>query len=603
MPKGNRAEGVALLEESLLIKHRFGSVGDAIERFCSLFELLMIKTRMRTDGNKNKGDYHRLCSWPDKMTRLKIVKVFVFTAIFIIFALEYLRLIHFLFYLLLMLLNGLIALIIALGFWGKASKEKDLKTRNASWLKVAVLAVLVFIVGVFFIKTYEIATIKNSIEVKTIKGTYLKDNTFIDGKLIDHEDVLRDSVEILLLFRFDNDKDAFMEQQAFHPNTYRLRQRPQDIGGADIKIKVPEDNFFETRIKEQELHDEFEKTRIVEGTNEYFVSYIATRIPSLWPIQPTIHPTEDVQEVGPIQMYMNVASLNKLVPSGRFTKEKLEYFGKDGLIINSFSSYDKTRNDFKHDITSVVHFMHASLINSMYFLTAADLTQCSIHLRISSDCTIQRLDMNFDIPTEILPIKPKIAYNDAYSMTITDLVSLKSMNNHVTKMHVKFPTMENLQLVRSLILTTILTALVSLLATNLFYRIRKHFLRFRNKNRLTYSQTKFLLSFWVYKIFRIIGLILIMLGGLFAWSIYSGKRYYSEADSVEGFVWNTLTSVFVLLIVLSITIWYSLRKVKRDAIVDNKLPPFTQQSKSNDDENFEYEAYKEEDYQELIEEE
>lgn len=51
-----RAEGIAILGESLLMKQRLGSVGDAIERFCSLFELLMIRARMWTEGNKSKGD-------------------------------------------------------------------------------------------------------------------------------------------------------------------------------------------------------------------------------------------------------------------------------------------------------------------------------------------------------------------------------------------------------------------------------------------------------------------------------------------------------------------------------------------------------------------
>jgi len=51
-----RAEGVAILGESLLMKQEFGSVGDTIERFCSLFELLMIRARMRTEGDKSRGD-------------------------------------------------------------------------------------------------------------------------------------------------------------------------------------------------------------------------------------------------------------------------------------------------------------------------------------------------------------------------------------------------------------------------------------------------------------------------------------------------------------------------------------------------------------------
>ena len=81
-----------------------------------------------------------------------------------------------------------------------------------------------------------------------------------------------------------------------------------------------------------------------------------------------------------------------------------------------------------------------------------------------------------------------------------------------------------------------------------------------------------------------------MVGGLFAWSIYSGERYYTKADSVEGFVWNTLTGALALLAVLSIAIWYSLRKVKRNAIVDNNPSHYAQPEKSLYDEDSECES-------------
>lgn len=48
-----RAEGVALLGESLLMKTKFSSVNGAIERFCSLFELTMMRARMRTSGKRS----------------------------------------------------------------------------------------------------------------------------------------------------------------------------------------------------------------------------------------------------------------------------------------------------------------------------------------------------------------------------------------------------------------------------------------------------------------------------------------------------------------------------------------------------------------------
>lgn len=51
-----RAEGIAILGESLLMKRKFGSVVNATARFCSVFEMAMIRAQMRMSGHKEGSD-------------------------------------------------------------------------------------------------------------------------------------------------------------------------------------------------------------------------------------------------------------------------------------------------------------------------------------------------------------------------------------------------------------------------------------------------------------------------------------------------------------------------------------------------------------------
>ena len=50
--------------------------------------------------------------------------------------------------------------------------------------------------------------------------------------------------------------------------------------------------------------------------------------------------------------------------------------------------------------------------------------------------------------------------------------------------------MANLQLIRSFVLTTLLTVLVSLFFRNLYFRLRKHALNYRKRHRLPYVRAK-----------------------------------------------------------------------------------------------------------------
>lgn len=54
-----RAEGVAILGESLLMKSKFGTISHATEQFCKVFELTMMRAQMKANGREGGWDVFR----------------------------------------------------------------------------------------------------------------------------------------------------------------------------------------------------------------------------------------------------------------------------------------------------------------------------------------------------------------------------------------------------------------------------------------------------------------------------------------------------------------------------------------------------------------
>jgi len=54
-----RAEGIAILGESLLMKRYFGSIEYATKQFCKVFELTMMRAQMRIGGNRERDVFDR----------------------------------------------------------------------------------------------------------------------------------------------------------------------------------------------------------------------------------------------------------------------------------------------------------------------------------------------------------------------------------------------------------------------------------------------------------------------------------------------------------------------------------------------------------------
>ena len=126
-------------------------------------------------------------------------------------------------------------------------------------------------------------------------------------------------------------------------------------------------------------------------------------------------------------------------------------------------------------------YAYSKYTNSLDFFTSADISQYTYVISLNSDCPVKDLYVDYDIPIEMANNNEHISvgtrgfYLD--SVMVNNLRKVPSMG-----FQVKFPSLANLQLIRSLILTTLLTALFSLFCKNLYYSIRKWAYGRRKKN-------------------------------------------------------------------------------------------------------------------------
>lgn len=110
-----------------------------------------------------------------------------------------------------------------------------------------------------------------------------------------------------------------------------------------------------------------------------------------------------------------------------------------------------------------------STYNHIDYFTAADISQQTYKIRVKSDIPLKQLFISFDEPIEISSIYPKPDTISLNSISYDDSLKLvQVLDAGGVQFHAKFPRYENKQLVRSLVLTTILVCVISLFCINAF---------------------------------------------------------------------------------------------------------------------------------------
>lgn len=381
------------------------------------------------------------------------------------------------------MINTFIAAIVALFFWGKSSKDIEEKTQLASWLRTLVYGVLTFLVLVFYIKTYQVATVFHSIDLMGLR-------TSINAN--------GDVADTIARIEITNKFSSYITEDNIINKTTRKNEKlsmMQDTGGLQLILNLHSGSEYKS--KNNPDLDKFGPAEVIEWgghpldiyNHAYQLNYISSFIPSLIPFFSTVKVEEEkVLDNSGLYSHILLSDCNSykdkmssyIVAKGGNNKD-IRVDRKDFLremYIGIYALGDTINvPDYHFDFNFENNFAQ-----NLNFFTAADISQYTCDIDLKSDCYVNRMKICYDLPIEINPHDSCMRVSSYSFILKGDFLNDQIVNNGNYRFHVKFPTLANLQLIRSLILTTLLTALVSLFFCNLFYLVRKKIISFKEKH-------------------------------------------------------------------------------------------------------------------------
>ena len=480
------------------------------------------------------------------------------------------------------MLNNFISALITIFFSGVASKETEEKTKRASWMRVFIYGVLATIVGAFFYKTYQVATIVNMVEVLNLR-------TKFDGNGLSN-----DTIEQVVFFtRFSEDKTYSNRIVQLERKRYLKYPANEDYGGVVYSVSTevvsPSDISWNKEIPEIIKRD----IKLPEGTmHAHGIHFFTTNVPKLIPIAPDVHsawtdfvPSDDSK----YYLERHRASSFNYLPKAyvKFTAD--EYLMKDDKLITlqealgdgiclgqTMCEIGIDERFVKNNRFCFYGALGGSMINKMNFLTAADVSQFTYVVGVNSQLPVKNIQVITDIPIE-LSATDKWIKPGPFGFDMEDSVS-NVLNKCLTPVHIKLPTLANLQLIRSLILTTLITALVSLFAVNLYYCIRRSAMRYRKKHAMPVSKLRHISKFRITLFRYTMNIIMVVLGVaicIWSWMLLKNQSLAVDLIKIQNH-FELILALFIiasLLIIITLLYWYSHRAVSDESFDEELEPP------------------------------
>lgn len=358
----------------------------------------------------------------------------------------------------------------------RVSKNVKEKTRCASGLLTTLYAVLTILVFVIYYKTNRVATVVNSIDVMALR-------TRGDSMIINC-----DTIKFIAVY------NSFSSSGTFEKSYFTYQKKRDDHlkyfegkGGYWIYMEPHEPYSYIKNPYIPDLYYDNEYEHLPKDVGLcYRIDLISTNIPSFFPFYSSC---EGINKEDTMGIYYDVSSdntKNKLYfnNSDILDKEKPKLFD-NGVVTSLIAANHKFENQYNnHPIDATIASEH---INHMNVFTAADISQYYFCININTNyAPISEVAFVYNLPIEMVSPSSDISVLPR-SFTISDLQGTSSRHYEVL---VKLPTLANLQLIRSLILTTLLIGFASLFLTNLYYLVRRKIVSFHKSNRLSYRQAK-----------------------------------------------------------------------------------------------------------------
>lgn len=437
--------------------------------------------------------------------------------------------------------------IIAILFLGKATKDVEEKTENASWVRTTIYAVLAFVVCVFYVKTNQVATIYTMVNV-----TGFRESRDTLGNIADTLSL----IEINNTFNspiIDGNKATAIKNEALG-NRFNK-------GGVHCKLNMQNLSPYKIVTNYHNLDSLGFNILSENHGHHYKIDIINTTIPELLPIYPSysfeVHKEGNKMNLSMILKdlhsvefdHMNVIE-NKIDGENRSVTTDVNPFTVGSCY--SMIALDSVRIDEESEpLTFLNSYASGSTINTLNFFTAADISQYTHALQILSTCPVRNVNFIYDIPIEISQYDSCMTVGTMGFGFRGDFVN-NNMRNTTTLHHVKLPTLANLQLIRSLILTTLATALLALFFTNLYYYVRKRILKYMKEKQIAVNEN----GLKKFRIWSIILLFVLILFTLYLMQkVISGNPIVLPVEVVDyydfisiGFIIFIIVIVFLLFI-------------------------------------------------------
>lgn len=359
------------------------------------------------------------------------------------------------------------------GTWGLSSEEKDEKRSKASLGKTSLLLVLTIVVGVFYVKTYNVATVKNIIKIKGVNCA-LDSNKHVLDTL--------DYIIISSSFSQDSSKQKTISQITGEKYFEDYIETGSKGGGFDALIHFNTLNavnsfgdYRDYKIDDYKYHKD----------HLYHYEFMSNSIPTINPFV-IRYPQKDFGLVNyDDQAYVFFRLYTSFVNDSSIVKAPntyiRNYLGDNSIRVfgeigsRKLQEFQNTvlKNNPDQPLKGLIDCKWSKNINHMDLLSAADLTQCDYEILYDIDCPTKQLYLKFDIPVIISQLPYGLMAKDSYSYYINEFDKINPHKGSLL-LHVQFPTLANMQLIRSLVLTSLLTAFFSLFCLNVYYLVRKH---------------------------------------------------------------------------------------------------------------------------------
>lgn len=459
-------------------------------------------------------------------------------------------------------ISNWIAALITAGFWGSTTKDQDEKINHAGFARVLIFGLLSWFTFIVFVKTYQMATVGNQVNIQSFCGKYDKTGDHpVDSALVEFVFHVANDELRAEKFNYESQETIFTDSANLSGVFISINTCQNDSSGFNLnrtelaanqalsaviigKDFLPQDSPLKSLAQQlpdstahlKELSPEAQQALFFNGTSNvkyfYALNYGAPVIPSVLPWLKMDYKNRELPKLADscdfAYSIWSPVDTSQVIPYDVAPELKQSFVRRLNLatsysnIFFCASASDTVRN--------FSYFVRRPDINNFNLLTAADISQAEFSYSVYSELPVNHLKVWFDTPTEFGAISPIPDYVNEDSFGYTDQSKIKQVLNTTMRIHTRFPALESRQLIRSLLLTTILTSLVTLFVQSLILWLRHVRRRFRNIDAAALSDKHMKINVWriLYALF-----IAALASALFyvSWRIWNDKPFIVDYEA------------------------------------------------------------------------